>query len=187
MEPVDHWKAAISAVNDVVAQVGDDQWAAPTPCPDWTVRELVDHVAWWQGQTTGQLDAPDAIATPLGDDPGAAWTAIQGALVAAVDAEGALDQLMASPFWPEPVPFSEGLMLPTIDLMYHAWDLARAIGADDTLPEATAAACHEVMLPYDDAIRASTGAYPDGYADKIDPPAGADAQTMFLCFGGRQP
>jgi uncharacterized protein (TIGR03083 family) len=24
--------------------IGDDQWAAPTPCDDWSVRDLVNHV-----------------------------------------------------------------------------------------------------------------------------------------------
>lgn len=43
------------------------------------------------------------------------------------------------------------------------------------------------MLPFDDAIRRSSGAYPDGYDDKIEPPPDADAQTLLLCFGGRQP
>jgi len=185
MESVDHWKAAIAAFSRVVGEVGDDQWAAPTPCPDWTVAELVDHVAGFQRATVGQLDAPDAVDTPIGDDPGAAWIAIRGALVAAVDADGAMDQIMESLFLT--APFRDNILLPTIDLMFHTWDLARAIGADDTLPESTASACYEVMLPYDEAIRRSTGAYPDGYADKIEPPPGADAQTLLLCFGGRQP
>ena len=185
MEPVDHWKVAIAAFSKVVAKVEVDQWSAPTPCPDWTVVELIEHVAGFQRVTVGQLDAPDAIGTALGDDPGAAWNAIRGALETAVDAEGAMDQIMESP-WVNG-PFRENMLLPTIDLMFHTWDLARAIGTDDTLPESTARACYEVLLPFDEAIRRSTGAYPEGYADKIEPPTDADAQTLLLCFGGRQP
>ena len=29
---------------DRVNAVADDQWDAPTPCRDWTVRDLVNHV-----------------------------------------------------------------------------------------------------------------------------------------------
>ncbi|MFV2017224.1 maleylpyruvate isomerase N-terminal domain-containing protein [Micromonospora sp. LOL_023] len=29
---------------DLVAQVGDGQWSARTPCSEWDVRALVDHV-----------------------------------------------------------------------------------------------------------------------------------------------
>lgn len=184
MEPVDHWKAAIAAFSDVVAKVDGDQWSAATPCPDWTVLALVDHVADFQRATVGQLEAPEAIGTPLSDDPGAAWSAIRGALESAVRTDGALDQTLESPFIT--APFREALMLPTVDLMFHTWDLARAIGADDTLPGATCVACYEALLPFDEMIRQS-GGYPDGYADKIEPPPGADVQTQLLCFGGRQP
>ena len=186
MEPLDHWKVAIDAFTSVVHQIGDDQWAVTVPsCPEWTVRELIDHVAGFQRVTVGQLDAPEAINTPLGDDPGESWDEIRRALGAAVDVDGAMDNIMESAW--DTAPFSEMMMLPTIDLTFHTWDLARAIGADDTLPEATARACYEILLPFDDAIRRSTGAYPDGYDDKIEPPADADAQTLLLCFGGRQP
>ena len=186
MEPIDHWKAAIGAFSNVVNQVADGQWDVMVPsCPDWTVRDMVDHVAGFQRVTVGQLSAPDSINTALGDTPGASWDTIRAALEVAVGADGALDEVMESAFGTGP--FGEMLMLPTIDLLFHTWDLARAIGADDTLPEATAQACYEVMLPFDDAIRRSTGAYPDGYDDKIEPPPNADAQTLLLCFGGRQP
>lgn len=185
MELVDHWKAALAAFSERVAQVGDDQWTAATPCPDWNVRQLVDHVADWQRTTVGQLEAPDGIDTPLGDDPAAAWLQIRAALEATVDAPGALEQTMQSPWLTAPA--AEMMLLPAIDLMFHAWDLSRAIGVDDTLPEATAMACYEIMQPFDDAIRVSSGQYPAGYADKIEPPPDADAQTRLLCFGGRQP
>lgn len=185
MEPVDHWKTALAAFSDVVAQVGDDQWESATMCPDWNARELVDHAAWWQRMTVGQLGLTPAADTPLGDDPGAAWKTMRAAFEEGVDADGALDEIMESPFLTGP--FAEMLMLPTIDLVFHTWDLAHGLGLDDTLPAETCTAVYENMLPYDDAIRASTGAYPDGYADKIEPPAGADPQTLLLCFGGRQP
>jgi len=167
-----------------VEQVGDNQWNLPTPCSDWTVRELLNHVAEFQRAMIGQLHAPEAINTPLGDDPTGAWSAVSSALEAAVDAEGALDQAIVSPF--SDAPFRESIMIPTIDLVFHSWDLARAAGLDETLPEETCAAVYELLLPFDELIRQS-GGYPDGYADKVDPPAGADIQTQLLCFGGRRP
>ena len=186
MEPLDHWRAAIAAFSDVVNQVRSSQWNAKVAsCPEWTVSELIDHVAGFQRITVGQLDAPPAINTPLGSEPAQAWATIRDALETAVGADGAMNATMESPF--DTGPFSEMMMLPTIDLMFHTWDLARSIGVDDTLPEATAQACYDVMLPFDDAIRRSTGAYPDGYDDKIPPPPNADPQTLLLCFGGRQP
>ncbi len=34
----------VATWTDRVRAVGADQWDAPTPCSDWTVRELVNHV-----------------------------------------------------------------------------------------------------------------------------------------------
>ena len=56
--------------------VGEDQWGAPTPCADWDVRELVNHVAgedlWTapllEGSTIEEVgDRFDGDL--LGDDP----------------------------------------------------------------------------------------------------------------------
>jgi uncharacterized protein (TIGR03086 family) len=184
MEPVDHWKVILGVFGQVVGQLGDDQWDLSTPCPDWTIRELLDHVVEFQRSMIGQLDAPDTINTPLGDDPRAGWRSVSTALEAAVDGAGALDQAIVSPF--SDAPFRESIMIPTVDLVFHTWDLARAAGIDVTLPEQTCAAVYELMLPFDEAIRQSAG-YPDGYADKVESPAGADIQTQLLCFGGRRP
>ena len=59
--------------------VRDDQWDAPTPCTEWSVRDLVVHVIG----THGSLVAMVTGTEPLTADPGAAhaftgdgWTAL---------------------------------------------------------------------------------------------------------------
>ena len=39
----DVWGMAADKWDEVMAQVGDDDWDKSTPCDGWTVRELVDH------------------------------------------------------------------------------------------------------------------------------------------------
>ena len=36
---VEEWLSRVEAV-------GPDQWDQPTPCSDWSVRDLVQHVVW---------------------------------------------------------------------------------------------------------------------------------------------
>ena len=36
--------AAMAAVGTIVDGVGNDQWSAATPCGDWSVRQLTDHL-----------------------------------------------------------------------------------------------------------------------------------------------
>src|SRR5919199_4585789 len=43
-EPADQLSTALDATEQVIAAVGGDQWSLPTPCTEWNVRDLVDHV-----------------------------------------------------------------------------------------------------------------------------------------------
>jgi hypothetical protein len=36
---------APNSVGDLIGRIRDDQWSAPRPCTDWTVRNVVNHVA----------------------------------------------------------------------------------------------------------------------------------------------
>ena len=42
--PDDQLTRALSATEGLVAAVRDDQWAAPTGCPGWNVRDLLNHL-----------------------------------------------------------------------------------------------------------------------------------------------
>jgi uncharacterized protein (TIGR03086 family) len=118
---------------DQVNRVTDDQWQAPTPCREWTVRDLVNHVAgedlWtaplMRGSTIAQVG--DRLAGDLlGEDP------IGAALVAASEATTAVaERLPQHPL----VHLSYGdekaeeyLAQLTADHLVHAWDLAVATG-----------------------------------------------------------
>jgi uncharacterized protein (TIGR03086 family) len=68
------------------------------------------------------------------------------------------------------------------DVLVHTWDLARAMGQDETLDAGAVTTALEVLEPLDRYIRR-----PGGFAAKIDPAPGADTQTRFLNFCGRAP
>ena len=69
----------------------------------------------------------------------------------------------------------------TMDLLVHTWDLARSIGADERLDESRVRRAFDVLRPMDTMIRR-----PNFFGPKLDPPVGADLQTEFLYFLGRQ-
>src|SRR3954451_24748645 len=82
----------------LVHQVTDDKWAAPTPCSDWDVRALVNHLVYearWappllEGKTIAEVgDRFDGDL--LGDDPRAAYDDAVEAACRAIEAPGALD------------------------------------------------------------------------------------------------
>jgi hypothetical protein len=55
------------------------------------------------------------------------------------------------------------------------------VGADEHLDEVSVQRAYEAMKPMDAMIRR-----PGVFAARMDPPAGADLQTEFLYFLGRQ-
>jgi uncharacterized protein (TIGR03086 family) len=71
---------AIDDFGALVDRVPADRWDAPTPCSEWSVRDLVNHLAsehLWaphllRGETIAQVgDRYDGDV--LGDDPAGTW------------------------------------------------------------------------------------------------------------------
>src|SRR3954454_17953238 len=79
------------------------------------------------------------------------------------------------------VPGSEYLNQLITDLAIHGWDLARAIGADDTIDPALV----DALLPYVEA-NADALAGSGMFAAPVPVSPDADAQTKLLAMMGRQ-
>ena len=80
---------ALNTTRVLVAGVGADQWAGPTPCEDWDVRTLVNHIVtgnWWAaelaaGRTIEEV-GPRLDGDVLADDPTGAYDASAAAAAA---------------------------------------------------------------------------------------------------------
>ncbi|MFE0605869.1 TIGR03086 family metal-binding protein [Streptomyces sp. NPDC058892] len=178
---------ALRFFGERVRAVKGDQWGAPTPCTEWTVRDLVNHVTGEQlwvppliteGRTLEELG--DAFSGDvLGGDPVAAWDRASGAAHAAFAASGALERTVQLSFGPAPgAAYCSQL---TADCVVHAWDLCRGIGADDRLPDTLVEFSIKEFMPYADALAAS-----GMFAAPVEIAAGADAQTRLLAMAGRE-
>jgi uncharacterized protein (TIGR03086 family) len=170
-----------------VDAIGPDQWALPTPCTDWNVRALVNHLVYEQvwvppllaGQTVAEIG--DRFEGDLvGADPAATWHSTSAASAAALAEPGALDRT---------VTVSYGNLLAAVycremvsDLTIHSWDLARAIGAPEALDPELVDISLAHMEPMIDAWQEA-----GIFAPKIPAPTDADPQTRLLLLSGRQP
>jgi uncharacterized protein (TIGR03086 family) len=135
---IDRFLLASAEFERKLRAVRSEQWAWPTPCAEWNVRQLVNHtargnlnyVSLLQGGTSAEfLRQRDADA--LGTDPvGAYINSVQ--LCAAAFAEpGGMDRILDYPLGK--VAGQQALAVRTTDSTIHTWDLAQAIGADDRL------------------------------------------------------
>ena len=145
-------RRALEATCKTVAAIPAGQWAAPTPCADWNVRELLNHVVtgnWWAaalagGATIAQVGAR-LDGDVLGDDPLRAYERSAEAAAAAFDAPGALAAPCAVSYGPVPGEVYAGHRF--IDVLVHGWDLAVATGQDAAIDPGLAAECLEVVEP----------------------------------------
>jgi uncharacterized protein (TIGR03086 family) len=168
-----------------VDAVRDGQWTNGTPCSEWDVRALVNHLvneALWvkpllDGLTIAEVgDRLDGDL--LGEDPRSAFDRAAAEATAAVNAPGAADRTVHLSSGDAPA--SEYLGQLFADFVVHGWDLARGIGADDTIDAGFADVIYEQMKPMEDAMK-SWG----NYGDKIDVAETADTQTKLLALFGR--
>lgn len=186
MSLIDRYKRSVEIFGDTVHQIGDDQWESPTPCSEWNVRQLVNHIVyedrWAVPLLAGKTieDVGDSLdGDLLGDDPKGAWDSAAVAAVAAVEADDDLDRKVHVS-WGQ-IPASDYLGQLFADHVIHRWDLARAIGVDDTIDPEHAELVYKGSKPQEDQLK-STGAF----GDKIETPDDADLQTKLLAVFGRR-
>jgi nitrilase len=178
-------RRAVEAFGANVHAVRDDQWELPTPCREWNVRQLVNHLVY-ENRWTAPIFAGRTIAEVgdrfegdlLGDDPRAAWDDSAKEAVAAVQEPGALGRTVHLSFGD--VPGSEYAMQLFADHLIHGWDLARAIGAEDGLDRELVDACARWFAQMEDGYRSAGAIGP-----RPETPPGADAQTRLLAAFGR--
>jgi uncharacterized protein (TIGR03086 family) len=163
------------------------RWAAPTPCTDWDVRALVRHVVeeelWapplFAGRTIAEVG--DSLSgDPLADDPVRAFEEASAAGIEAVRAPGAMERTVHLSFGD--VPGSEYAMQLAADHLVHAWDLARAVGADPTLDAESVASVRAWFADREDAYRSGGAIGP-----RVSLPDGASPQDELLAMFGRTP
>jgi len=165
--------------------IGEDQWGLPTPCTDWDVRALVRHLVdenlWtpplMEGSTIAEV-GDRFEGDILGDDPKKAYDEAAAAAVASVHGDGNMERTVHLSFGD--FPGREYAMQLFADHLVHAWDLARAIRADERLDPELVAACAEWFEPMESAYRSAGAIGP-----AVPVAEEADAQTRLLARFGR--
>jgi uncharacterized protein (TIGR03086 family) len=135
-DQVDQLSAVLDVTGRLVAGVRDEQWADPTPCSEWNVRDLVSHIVASNRLFTAILthSEPPGPADPV-SAPARLVRAYQDSapeLVAAFSQPGVLDEVFTVPF--ATVPGAVALHLRIIEMLMHGWDVARATGQPAEFP-----------------------------------------------------
>jgi uncharacterized protein (TIGR03086 family) len=129
MQPLESFDRAIAVTNAVVGSIRDDQLSWPTPCAEWNVRNILNHVLLGDLIVTASImgtEHPDRGQDHLGDDPRGAVANGLAMCRAKVGEPGMVDRTVTTPMGEMSV---SGLVERRVaDLTAHLWDLSRAIG-----------------------------------------------------------
>ena len=134
---------ALDGTRRLIDAVPDAQWQLPTPCTDWTVRQLVNHLVGGNRlftrvlrgaplppvQELGRRGAEDQ----LGSDPAAAFRSSADEMLEAFRAPGVLEKTHSVPAATLPGPAV--VHLRTVETLVHGWDLARATSQPVPFPD----------------------------------------------------
>ncbi|MBT8200452.1 MAG: TIGR03086 family protein [Acidimicrobiia bacterium] len=132
---------AAAHAEDVVKGIGPSQLDLPTPCKDWDVRALGNHLTGFlafsagaarRSEPEGGRDAPDFAGS---DNWSEMFSEMASDLAAAWKADGALEG--QTQFGEDMMDATAAASVTIEELVIHAWDLASATGqqyqADDDL------------------------------------------------------
>jgi uncharacterized protein (TIGR03086 family) len=131
-DTVDLLERTTEAAGRVVSNVKTDQLGDATPCTEWTVRDLLNHMigcaelfgsaAAGEQSTINPFGKPDDV---VGDDPAASYDDAVTRMNASWRSRG-LDGMV--PLLQGDTPAQVACTIALCDQLVHAWDLAQATG-----------------------------------------------------------
>jgi uncharacterized protein (TIGR03086 family) len=178
---------AADAAARTVANVDPSQFGRSTPCAEWDVRTLLNHLILWtsyslEARAHGESVGQELIDRDFADGPGfaSAYRAqLDRALTAWADPavwERSLDVMGA------PMPAADVAALNIAEMVLHGWDLAAATGQAYTVSEPAAVAAMRAAEANADLFRQYKG-----FADPVDVPSAASELDRLLALSGRDP
>lgn len=190
MDVVEALKFATREFGRRLAEVAPDGWDAPSPCAEWTVKDVCDHLVGGNRFTVLLVSGADwreALTTVQGSDfsgdPRATFDGTGAQQIAAFETDGALARTSSHPTGP-----MSGRDLArhrVLDLVVHGWDVARAGGGDETMDPGLAEIALQVLSEAGPAEEGSGGFFGVGPSGAVGPEA--SLQLRLLDLSGRRP
>lgn len=188
MDNVALMKQVIASTDKVVKGTDPSQLGLPSPCTEWTVRDVINHITGGstmfavcveEGSVPDELLGQLMGGDNLGDDYVGAWEAASTRAVAAFEAPGALDKMVKLPFGE--MPAGVALNIAVFDVLTHAADIASATNQtmnETALIDTALEVGHEMIGP---ELRV-----PGLFDPEQAAPEGATPTVKLLAFAGRK-
>jgi uncharacterized protein (TIGR03086 family) len=156
-------------------------WDNPSPNPGWSVRDVVRHIVDSSELFLSWIDVSVEDKPDVDVDPLAAWKATRGTVQRCLEdpqlAQEVIERSLGTGPWET---FVDRYLC--IDLVVHAWDLARGAAIDDTLDQDLVG---DIRTEVDDMVEIGRKMGAFGPEVHLDGPA--NEQDRLLALLGRQP
>lgn len=169
-------EAALAALQPVLRNIKPADGRAATPCSEYDVDALVDHllealgglgaIAGARVSSPAQDSCEDRVSTVAGDVIDA-WKSVD------------LGGTVQTPGGDRPADFVVRII--ALELVLHGWDLAQATGQVLHIADSLVSYVRELTKPVIEAVRGTS------FKPALDAPADASPIDAFAAFAGRRP
>ena len=180
------YRRALLNTGRIVLNVRPEQLSQPTPCRDWDVRLLLNHIIggnhmFAEVARGGRPDASGVMDDYTVPDPGTNYLASADLVLAAWAEPGAMERRCHMPFGD--IPASAAVSIHFLDIVVHGWDLARATDQDTTIEPDLAAEALDISHGLLSPELRETGVFGPEIPVSADDPL----HDRLVAFMGRRP
>jgi len=188
VEPLERIEKATALAGEAVGNIKPDQIGDPTPCSEFDVRGLLNHLLTGlemlqtaaSGGKAGDIDREsDRVGdgTALGD----AYGSRRQKLIDTLKSDGGVfEKTWSMPFGDMPGAMMAGIAF--MEHLTHTWDVRKATGQATELPADLVAECMEVVGPMGPMLR-----MPGVCGPEVTVPDSASPTDKLVAFLGRTP
>ncbi len=186
MDLIELHELTLASFGSIISHVEQSQWKDATPCSEWNVYDLMNHVVsenlWVPPMLAGKTiaDVGDEFeGHVIQHDPIGAYEQSRKLCEEAAQQPGVLDTPVKVSYGPVPGRVYLGHRI--VDLVIHGWDLAKTTKQSTTIRPTIVDDVWEIINPELSDLQGS-GYF--GIAQKVSD--SADSQTRLLAALGRQ-
>lgn len=178
-DELDGAEASLRVLQSVVHPIANDDWAKQTPCREFDIESLTDHLM----NSITVIGGAAGAELPERDPSDSVERQVIAAARSALDAwhRRGLDGTVRFGDNEAPARMMAGVL--SLEFLVHAWDYAMALGrpvnAPDSLSEYVMALARRIITPQ--------GRTTAGFDDPVEVPVDAGALDKLVAYTGRNP
>jgi uncharacterized protein (TIGR03086 family) len=172
-------EATLAVLQQVLHGISNDEWTKRTPCRQFDVAQLTDHLM----NSITVLGGAAGAALPQRDHDDSVERQVVLAARPALDAwqKRGLDGMVTAGSNEAPAKIMAGIL--SLEFLVHAWDYAKATGREVSAPDALS----DYVMGLAKTIITPQGRSNVGFDDPVEVAADSGAFDRLIAYTGRQP